>query len=88
MSEKARSSGADAKSAADAFQQKLSGAMLGLFDVVISNRRGFYAQHPENIPTRESARAIIDSYSTKNAVMSGGFNLVPDPWGLVGIVPE
>lgn len=81
MSEKANSSGADTSSAAEAFQQKLSDGLMGLFELVISNRRGYYAQHPENIPTRESVGAIIDSYSTKNAVISGGFNLVPGPWG-------
>jgi uncharacterized protein (DUF697 family) len=88
MSEKAHTSGAETKSAAEAFQQKLSDGLMGLFELVISSRRGYYAQHPESIPTRESVGAIIDSYSTKNAVISGGFNLVPGPWGLVGIVPE
>jgi uncharacterized protein (DUF697 family) len=88
MSEKARTSGAETKSAAEVFQQKLSDGLMGLFELVISSRRGFYAQHPESMPTRESVGAIIDSYSTKNAVISGGFNLVPGPWGLVGIVPE
>lgn len=88
MSEKTHTSGAETKSAAEAFQQKLSDGLMGLFELVISSRRGYYAQHPESIPTRESVGAIIDSYSTKNAVISGGFNLVPGPWGLVGIIPE
>ena len=88
MSETSRSSGAETKSAAEAFQQKLSDGLMGLFELVISNRRGYYAQHPENMPTRESVGAIVDSYSTRNAVISGGFNLVPGPWGLVGIIPE
>ncbi len=84
----ARHSGADKKSAADAFQEKLSVSLLGLFESVISNRRGYYTKHPERIPTKESVGAIIDSYSSKNAVISGGLNLIPGPWGLVGIVPE
>ena len=88
MPEKTDASGAETNSAAEAFQQKLSDGLTGLFELVISNRRGYYAQHPENIPTRESVGAVIDSYSTKNAVITGGFNLVPGPWGLVGIVPE
>jgi uncharacterized tellurite resistance protein B-like protein len=79
---------AETKSASEAFQQKLSDGLMGLFELVISNRRGYYVQHPENIPTIESIGSIVDSYSTKNAVISGGFNLVPGPWGLVGIVPE
>jgi hypothetical protein len=88
MSDKARSSGADTESAAEAFQQKLSDGLMGLFELVVSNRRGYYAHHPESIPTRQSVGAIIDSCATKNAARSGGFNLVPGPWGLVGIVPE
>lgn len=88
MAQKERSATSETKSASEAFQQKLSDGLLSLFELVISNRKGYYAQHPENIPTINSIGAIIDSYSTKNAVVSGGFNLVPGPWGLVGIVPE
>lgn len=88
MSDQARSSAADTTSAAEAFQQKLSDGLMGLFEHVISKRRGYYAQHPDRIPTRESVGAIVDSWSTKNAAISAGFNLVPGPWGLVGIVPE
>lgn len=88
MPEKAPSSATDTKSASEAFQQKLSDGLMGLFELVISNRRGYYALHPDKIPTRESVGSLVDSYSVTNAAISGGFNLVPGPWGLVGIVPE
>jgi uncharacterized tellurite resistance protein B-like protein len=88
MAEKAPSSATDTKSASEAFQQKLSDGLMGLFELVISNRRGYYALHPDKIPTRESVGSLVDSYSATNAAISGGFNLVPGPWGLVGIIPE
>lgn len=78
----------DIKSAAATFQQKLSEGLMELFDIVISSRKAYFAEHPENVPNRQSVEVLIDSYSTKNAVISGGFNLVPGPWGLVGIAPE
>ncbi|WP_094584424.1 TerB family tellurite resistance protein [Synechococcus sp. BO 8801] len=88
MAEKAPSSATDTKSASEAFQQKLSDGFMGLFELVISNRRGYYALHPDKIPTPESVGSLINSSSATNAAISGGFNLAPGPWGLVGIVPE
>lgn len=76
------------QSAAEAFQQKIADGLLEMFDLVISSRRGYYAQAPEKKPSRESIGSIVDSYSRTNAAISGGFNLVPGPWGLVGIAPE
>jgi uncharacterized tellurite resistance protein B-like protein len=83
-----KSAVADTKSAAEAFQQKLSDALMSLFEIVLTNRRGYYAKHPEKIPFPHAFDAIIDKYSIENAAISGGFNLVPGPWGLVGIIPE
>lgn len=69
-------------------QSKLAEKMIGVFDLVISDRSSHFAKHPDKIPDRKSVPSIIRSYSVMNAAISGGVGLVPGPWGMVAVIPE
>jgi uncharacterized tellurite resistance protein B-like protein len=78
----------EANEVANTIQNKLSEKMMGLFDLVVSDRSGHFAKHPEQIPDKKSVSSIINSYSVTNAAISGGASLVPGPWGMVAVIPE
>ncbi|GJM43033.1 MAG: hypothetical protein DHS20C20_33150 [Ardenticatenaceae bacterium] len=80
--------GKESKEGTDTLQSKLAESMIGMFDLVISDRSGHYAKHPDEIPNLQSVPSIIKSYSLTNAAISGGVGLVPGPWGMVAVVPE
>ncbi|MBN2404803.1 MAG: TerB family tellurite resistance protein [Coriobacteriia bacterium] len=69
-------------------QDKLAAGMMGVFELVISDRSAHFARHPDLIPDRTAVPSIIASYCTTNAAISGGASLVPGPWGMVAVVPE
>ena len=69
-------------------QSKLTEKMMGVFELVISDRSGHFAKHPNEIPDEKSVPSIIKSYSLMNSTISGGASLVPGPWGMVAVVPE
>jgi uncharacterized protein (DUF697 family) len=69
-------------------QNKLAEKMMGVFELVVSDRSGHFAKHPDKIPDKKSAPSIINSYSLKNTAISGGASLVPGPWGMVAVIPE
>lgn len=73
---------------ANTIQNKLAEKMMGVFDLVVSDRSGHFAKHPEQIPDKKSVPSIINSYSVTNAAISGGASLVPGPWGMVAVIPE
>lgn len=73
---------------ANTMQNKLAEKMMGVFDLVVSDRSGHFAKHPEQIPDKKSVPSIINSYSVTNAAISGGASLVPGPWGMVAVIPE
>lgn len=73
---------------ANTIQNKLAEKMMGVFDLVVSDRSGHFANHPEQIPDKKSVPSIINSYSVTNAAISGGASLVPGPWGMVAVIPE
>ncbi len=70
------------------FQKKLAEKMMGIFELVVSDRSGYFAKNPDKIPDNKSVPSIINSYSAINAALSGGLNLVPGPWGMVAVIPE
>lgn len=78
----------ESKEVANTLQSKLAEKMIGGFDLVISDRSGHFAKHPDEIPDKKSAPSIIKSYSVMNAAISGGASLVPGPWGMVAVIPE
>jgi hypothetical protein len=78
----------EVKGVASTIQKKLAESMMGVFDLVVSDRRGHFAEHPDEIPDKKSAPAIINSYSIANTAISGGASLIPGPWGMVAVVPE
>ena len=78
----------ESKEVENALQNKLAEKMMGTFDLVISDRSNHFAKHPDEIPDKKSAPAIIKSYSVMNAAISGGASLVPGPWGMVAVIPE
>ena len=69
-------------------QSKLAEKMMGMFELVISDRSSHFAKHPDEIPDEKSVPSIIKSYSLMNATISGGASLVPGPWGMVAVIPE
>jgi uncharacterized tellurite resistance protein B-like protein/uncharacterized protein (DUF697 family) len=78
----------ESKEVANTFQSKLAEKMIGVFELVISDRSGHFAKHPDKIPDKKSVPSIINSYSVTNAAISGGASLVPGPWGMVAVIPE
>lgn len=79
---------AESKEVANTVQSKLAEKMMGVFDLVVSDRSGHFAKHPDQIPDKKSVPSIINSYSRTNAAISGGAGLVPGPWGMVAVIPE
>ena len=78
----------ESKEVANTLQSKLAEKMLGLFELVVSDRSSHFAKHPDKIPDEKSVPSIINSYSVTNAAISGGASLVPGPWGMVAVIPE
>jgi len=78
----------ESKELENTLQNKLAEKMMGVFELVVSDRSGHFAKHPDKIPDKESAPSIINSYSLKNTAISGGASLVPGPWGMIAVVPE
>src|SRR5688500_2291620 len=78
----------ESKGAANSLQNKLAEKMMGVFELVVSDRSGHFAKHPDKIPDKKSVPSIINSYSVANAAISGGASLVPGPWGMVAVIPE
>jgi uncharacterized tellurite resistance protein B-like protein len=78
----------ESKEIANTLQNKLAEKMIGAFELVVSDRSGHFAKHPEEIPDKKSVPSIINSYSLTNAAISGGAGLVPGPWGMVAVIPE
>jgi len=78
----------ESKEIANTLQNKLAESMMGVFELVVSDRSGHFAKHPDEIPDKKSVSSIIVSYSRTNAAISGGAGLVPGPWGMVAVIPE
>jgi uncharacterized tellurite resistance protein B-like protein/uncharacterized protein (DUF697 family) len=78
----------ESKEVANTVQSKLAEKMMGVFELVVSDRSGHFAKHPDQIPDKKSVPSIINSYSVTNAAISGGASLVPGPWGMVAVIPE
>ncbi len=78
----------ESKEVANTLQSKLAEKMMGVFELVVSDRSGHFAKHPGEIPDKKSVPSIINSYSVTNAAISGGASLVPGPWGMVAVIPE
>ena len=76
------------KDVANTIQTKLAESIMGVFDLVISDRSGYFAKNPDKIPDKKSTPSIINAYSVTNAAISGGVSLIPGPWGMVAVVPE
>jgi uncharacterized tellurite resistance protein B-like protein len=78
----------ESKDVASTLQSKLAEKMMGVFELVVSDRSGYFANHPDKIPDIKSVPSIINSYSITNAAISGGTSLVPGPWGMLAVIPE
>jgi uncharacterized tellurite resistance protein B-like protein len=73
---------------AQKLQIQLAEKMVGTFDLVLSDRRRYYKEHPDKVPSPSAIPAIINSYATMNMAVSGGINLIPGPWGMISAIPE
>src|SRR6185503_2898736 len=78
----------ESKEVANTLQSELAEKMMGVFELVVSDRSGHFAKHPDQISDKKSVPSIINSYSLTNAAISGGASLVPGPWGMVAVIPE
>ena len=78
----------ESKEIANTLQNKLAENMMGVFELVVSDRSGHFDKHPDEIPDKKSVHSIIDSYSKINFAISGAASLVPGPWGMVAVIPE
>jgi len=76
------------KEIVNTLQNKLEEKLMGVFELVISDRSGHFAKHPDEIPDKKSIQPIINAYSKNNAAISLGASLVPGPWGMVAVIPE
>lgn len=73
-------------SSLDSMSQKLSEGISDAVIKVVSNRREYYSSNPP--PSLSSVEIIIQSYSNKNAAISGGAGIIPGPLGMAAAVPE
>jgi len=65
---------------------RIARALEDAFESVALTRRAHFERNPR--PTRSDVDGIIRSYANQNALVAGGANLVPGPWGALAIVPE
>lgn len=68
----------------DAICEKLQDA----FDIIIQSKNKHYEESPQDIPSIYKIDDLIKSVSLRNAAISGSANLIPGPWGMLGVVPE
>lgn len=69
-------------------QMQLAEKMMGMFDLVMSDRSKYYKNNPDKVPAPTSVPSIISYYGNGNALVSGGISLIPGPWGMAAAVPE
>lgn len=70
----------------DSMSKKLSEGISDAITKVASNREEYYKNNPS--PDLGSVDIIIQSYSNKNAAISGGAGIIPGPLGMAAAVPE
>lgn len=84
-----------ANSALDKTKEKINGEIIqekvsqGISDAIerVSNEREEYYKNHSN-PSIDEISNIIQSYSNKNAIISGGAGMIPGPWGMAASIPE
>lgn len=86
-SEKSQATAKD-ENLAQKLQTQLAEKMMETFDRVLSDRRTYYTNHPDKIPSLLAIPAIINSYAAMNMAVTGGMNLIPGPWGMAAAIPE
>ena len=79
---------AKSENLAHKLQNQLAEKMMGTFDLVLSDRKKYYSEHTDKVPSPSAIPAIIDSYATMNMAVSGSINLIPGPWGMAAAIPE
>ena len=66
----------------------VANSIIGLFDLVIKERKDFYSENPSSKPNVNQASNLASGYANTNAAISGGASLVPGPFGMLTVVPE
>lgn len=69
-----------------AINEKVSAGIMSVVDKVSEEREAYYISN--SVPTLDELPLIIESYSHKNAAISGGAALVPGPLGMAAAIPE
>jgi len=72
----------------DEIQDKISQGILDAVNKVKQEKDKYYQVNTEQIHTVSSIDMLIQSYSNKNALISGAASLVPGPLGIATAVPE
>ena len=67
---------------------RIAEAIIGLFDMVLQERRDHYAARPETRPGLQDLPKLIEGCSRNNGLISGGASLVPGPLGMLTVIPE
>lgn len=70
----------------DSMSKKLSEGISDAVIKVAGNREEYYKNNPA--PDISAVDIIIQSYSNKNAAISGGAGIIPGPLGMAAAVPE
>ncbi len=80
----AEASGESIQRAAAATSERIQEELLGWIDEGIASAVNSIDPPPEGTTSKE----LISTFEKKNALISGGFNLVPGPWGAAAALPE
>lgn len=70
----------------ETMSDKISNSILESVNSIAKSRENDYATNP--LPSKDSIDAIIQSYSYKNAAISGGAGIIPGPFGMAAAIPE
>lgn len=70
----------------ETIKEKISEGISSAVDKVANEREMHYQTH--DIPDKNEISKIIQNYSYKNGVISGGAGLIPGPWGMAAAIPE
>lgn len=71
----------------ETMSEKISNSILESVASVAKSREAHYATS-NSIPSKDSIESMIQSYSYKNAAISGGSSIIPGPLGMAAAVPE
>jgi uncharacterized tellurite resistance protein B-like protein len=79
---------ADTKAASAEIEDGLTSKLVSVFDSGVHARKKYYDDNPNKLPSAADIDSIISACANTNALISGGFSLIPGPLGLIAVIPE